>query len=53
MQGARQDDPVPGATQFTRMPAGPSSSASALASATSVVLLTAYIAIGASAWYAV
>ena len=44
---------APGATQLTRMPAGPSSSASALDSATSAVLLTAYSAIGASARYAV
>ena len=34
---------MPGATQFTRMPSGPNSSARAFVRATSAVLLMAYL----------
>ena len=44
---------APGATQLTRMPKCPSSSANALVRASKVVLLIAYMAMGATGTYAV
>jgi hypothetical protein len=44
---------APGATQLTRMPSGPNSSARALVSPSSAVLLTAYMAMGGAGLKAV